>query len=340
MTKTTQREPQTFSFALYVYRKVKTLKRLPSAKASKCSMSNISYHSRRLQTLGIIRKVSPRSGIYEVLVTESEAKRRLKINTKRKFVTTTKTTKGFLKYKRLHSVQVKLVLPKFDYWYNILETYLDKKELSYHLNKKGQYRLKLEYKGLVHTFLLCKNTIIFYLPNGRDFISNDLNLVVDLCKSYINGLLCAFSSYFGKDLRIKGVFKFDITRKHIALMNNEIARDMHKRNKDIKVWVDGKLRVITDNSFNFDELEAITNDEAVSDTRSMELMIKDVIMNNHTISDVKDIVINESNILNERMKTLTKANHELLDLIEGLQKSNKYLLEQHEKTANMQRFIN
>jgi hypothetical protein len=84
------------------------------------------------------------------------------------------------------------------------------------------------------------------------------------------------------------------------------------------VWVNGKLRVITDNSFNFDELEAITNDKAIKDTKAMELMIKDVIINNHTISDVKELVNNESRALYHSIQEMQKVIRVQNDLIKSI----------------------
>ena len=138
-----------------------------------------------------------------------------------------------------------------------------------------------------HIFLLCKDSILSYLPTGTEFISDNVDYACELAKPHIREVLDKFSTYFGKDLRIKGDFDFTITRRHIAMMNNEIAQNMHKKKKELKVYVNGKLRIITDKSFNFDELEAITLDKGKSDVKSMEKMIKDVIEYDHTISDVK-----------------------------------------------------
>lgn len=318
MVKSTQNNPQKNSFVLSVFRRIESEGRLPSAKGLNCSNSNITYHARKLMTLGIIKKVDNKAGIYKSLVSEKEAINRLKSYTKRILVTTKTTTIKNLKYKRVHSIQGKLILPKFDYWYNILKKYLDKKELPYEVNRKNQIKVTMLNDDLKHTFLLCKDCIIFYLPNGKDFISDDVDFAMDLAKVYCNELLSKFSAYFGKDLRIKGEFKYIITRKHIAMMNNTVAKTMRKKKNHLQVWVNGKLRLISDNSFNFDELEAISNTNAVTDVKKVELMLKDVIENGHTISDIKELVNNESRSLyhsiQEMQKTI-KAQNELLSLV-------------------------
>jgi len=344
MAKSTQNKAQTISFALRVFRRIKSEGRLPSGKGLGCSNSNVSYHSRKLISLGIIEKSFPSGGIYKVLVSEYEAIKRLKNNTKRKFVTTTKSHNVLSKFKRVHSIQAKLILPKFDYWFNILPKYLDRLNLPYDINGKGQIRLTMQYQELKHTFLLCKECIIFYLPNGKDFISEDTDFAMELVKIYITQLLTKFCGYFGKDLRIKGKFKFDITRKHIAMMDNEIAKDMHKRKTNIEVWVDGKLRVITDNSFNFDELEAITNKKAIPDVKRIQDHIKDVIVEGHTISsaknEMKELIDNESRALYHSLKEMQEVMSSQTKLLKKQQEAISVLVENDSRSFNMQRYIN
>lgn len=306
MAKRTQKRQQKKSFVLIVFSRILNCQRLPFPKEVNKTLSAITYHSRKLLRLNLIRKVGLNSGVYKANVSEKKAIQILSKNTKKIIVTTKNKTKKNMKYKRVHSIQFRLSLPRFDYWYSILPKYLESKKIDYNINKKNQIRIVMQHEGLDHIILLCRNCIIGYIPTGKDFISDDTELAMNMCRAYINKFLGKFSNYFGKDLRIKGEFKFKITRRHIAMMDSSIAKAIHSRKKFIEVWVEGKLRLISDISF-FDELEAITNDKAVSDVAAVESFLKDVIENKDTLTGVKDYTDQEVKYILEKILMQNKC---------------------------------
>ena len=314
-SKTGQKKPLKNFFVLCIYDTVNDIGRLPNAKRLGVTKQNISYHARKLLKAGIIRKKTPSSGIYETLVDRKEAIRLLGKRTKEIIVGTKKSGVKSMRFKRVHNIQATITLPKFDYWFKIMGNYLSKKGINYTINKKNQYSIDFMYKGLSHKIKLCKESILLYIPTGKDFISDDVDLAVNLARSYIKRVMSSFCGYFGKDLRVKGDFKLKISRRHIAMMDNDIARKVQDEREQVEVYVGGKLRVITDNSFNFNELEAVNNVFAMRDVKKMERLIEETITIGLTPNDIKkstDVTVQGIMDKLKEYETLLSQNVELV----------------------------
>lgn len=67
---------------------------------------------------------------------------------------------------------------------------------------------------------------------------------------------------------------------HIARINDPLAKEINFNKEQLKVYApDGKLRLIVDNSFNLDELEAVHKDTSPKDMKKVEKMYKEILEN-------------------------------------------------------------
>ena len=169
---------------------------------------------------------------------------------------------------RLHNIQESIKIIK------ISNNYLQK-------IKKSN---KLEFKGI--TLMLYSKKIEIYSQEKISFFGKTT-------KDCDAAAIKFFRSFYGRiedNLNIiiekERVLNKKWVRRHYALINSEIAKKCNKEKQQLIILdnEDKKQRIITDNSLNLNELEAVHSTKAKTDITRLKFHIEDMI-NNQSLSN-------------------------------------------------------
>jgi hypothetical protein len=129
---------------------------------------------------------------------------------------------------------------------------------------------------------------------------------------------------YGVSLRINKRYKFKTSFKHYGDLGNDFAKEYRKNKDSLRVFDNGKEWLVIDFSEGkFEELETTDNERNIYDMDSV-------------ITPTMNTLRHEPNLLCR----LRDENQELKEMLLEVQKVNKLLLSEHQKSVNMQRFIN
>ena len=147
---------------------------------------------------------------------------------------------------------------------------------NYWVNGSNHYNVWFifnDWKITVHS-----NSIVFRMSKdvsyfGADAFNNHLHVMYD----FIEHVVSPLEKIIGKSLRSsKSSYDFVFSR-HKALIMNDFAKMINQRKEVFKITVDGKLRLLVDNSFGNDELEAVSAKECVSDIGAEQVFHEDIL---------------------------------------------------------------
>ncbi len=183
--------------------------------------------------------------------------------------------------------------------YNKLESIQNLWGQSQHINKNslrlhGQ-RFTIEILDITNKYLndlknknrtsIDNNTIFMYekelvIYSNKDFWGYSVDNCFEQSSLYWNNYLRTLEN----DLNIILIKPRKCNIKdfgcHIARINDPLAKEINFNKDQLKVYApDGKLRLIVDNSFNLDELEAVHKDTSPKDMKKVEQMYKEILEN-------------------------------------------------------------
>ena len=292
--KHSKKASKNFNFYLYCIEIVKKENRIPDDGELKKSKQSWNYYIRALKDMNIIYMIS--NGVWKCRT--ENLKYAVKFGVKKNGANATNATDISQEFKRLHGVRFKVETPKFDYWMEVLPKYFDRIKLKYETIDRGKLKIMIEHDGHMHTVHFCKNrTITIIFSVGVSFIDKDAGLTKEMAKAYAIKIIKKISRLTKKDYKIRGDYDLEMTHSHVAMINNHIARRLREQGDRLMVYVDGQLRMITDNSFNLDELEGINNNHNVPDTTKMSKVIAEIIDKDHSF----DRMDSKLNMMMDRM---------------------------------------
>jgi hypothetical protein len=111
-------------------------------------------------------------------------------------------------------------------------------------------------------------------------------------------ILVSIENLLNIKLKTSKGYNFRISRNHYARINNLIAKESNK-NDGLKLYYDGKLWLLTDKSFNTDELETVSSSTGVLDQDNIGEFLNDF----KRISDITGEVPKFSKIFEVLNKT-------------------------------------
>lgn len=288
-------------FELVLYSYIEKYESLPDIKKYNFSKSTLSYHLKKLKLKNLV--FSPSYGVWKIRPQKEVRKIIVSESNPRKLI-------------RIHSCQFTVKLPRFEYWHR-LKFYLEKKGVEYYTTKKNA--IKIEFKGC--NFHIFKKSIVFYLPSSWNFFDSSPKVCENLALGAGRDVLDKFRRFLGIDFRIQGDYKLLLVRSHKAWINNEMAKEVQSKGESIFIKDKGKLWLITDKSFNIDELEFVDHKESVRDIN----VVLEPFLN--TLRRKPDLLGNvESDI--ERMKKIIHNQQNIIN----------YLVEKEQKSVNLDKF--
>lgn len=233
-------------FSIYNY--VSRNNKLPSFKdLGLKSKSNLNYYLSSLKRQGYIRKLG--YGVWET-VRDFEAER----STKEVQKSTDDTIRG-------HGFTFKFKLPKILNW-NKRTIYLDKHDIKYRqLANRGQ---KLVFKD--HKIHLFDRTIIIYEKGS--FINSKAELCRNDAIEYILRIIQSLENKLGASFKINNKYLFSVRKQHYGKMKDALAKHYNQEKKKLRVWNEGGLWFVIDNSLNLNEAETLHPQTAVKDMDS------------------------------------------------------------------------
>jgi transposase len=150
-------------------------------------------------------------------------------------------------------------------------------EQSYY--KKISNKNKLSLNGI--TVMFYNQKIEIYTQEGISFYGKDTLECDDAAISFFQKFYTMIEDMYNILIEKDRVLNKAWVRRHYALINNEIAKKSNQDKKPIIILdkEDNKQRVITDNSFNLNELETVHPKKAKPDADNLKTFVEDWIEN-------------------------------------------------------------
>jgi hypothetical protein len=218
----------------------------------------LSYYLKKLKTKGYIKRVA--YGVWNIIKPYEQTSTNISTGVA---TSTNYPTQHFFKEIRGHGFVFKLAIPKLINWEK-REEYLIKKGIEYKplifLHKKGQ-RINI-YNNKVW---LTASSIIIYFKKSKSFYDTSAegsynNVILELIR-----IIEKIETTLSVSLKINKLYKFKVSRQHYAKVKDDLAKYYLKHNKKLEVYNNKGLWLLIDNSFNLQELEAVSQDTAVTD---------------------------------------------------------------------------
>lgn len=192
-------------------------------------------------------------------------------------------------------------------------------ESSKFYERLRQKKNKLALDGL--TIMLYKDSVQLFTQEYISFYGKTTNE----CYSNAIKFFSRFYTLIENDYKIviekNRVLNKKWVRQHIALTNSEIAKQANEEKQPIiiKDKEDGKQRIITDNSFNLNELETVHPIKAKKDMDLIKIHVEDMINNpsltNSQLSSRINDLIGLAAVERENIAELHQTLKHLIELI-------------------------
>lgn len=198
---------------------------------------------------------------------------------------------------RLHAQKIKI---------NILNV-----TASYLKFLKSNNRLTLE----SNTIMLYEDNLLIY--SNKDFWGDSVNKCVRLSLDYWQRFFTKLENKL-KVFLIKGENqKIKEFGGEIAKVNDPLAKKINLSDDTFRVYIGGELRLICDNSFNYNELEAVNKTHYIKDMSFIEKYYEDLLENQDYLMLPSEIQKLQQRLLIQEQNT-NEFKNEVLLMVKGL----------------------
>ena len=273
---------------LYLMDYIKDNQKLP---LDTCSKQKINYYLKDLKSMGIIYKIG-----YGVWHIDEEKYKEYRFQTSKKTLRVTSTNHERINKRLPEKIRghgFMFTVPIDIVNWEKREEYLIKKSIKYENIVQGQ---KIVVKNC--KIWLCNNSIVVYFNKDLSFYDETASKSLESAKNYMKDILVSIENLLNIKLKTSKGYNFRISRNHYARINNLIAKESNK-NDGLKLYYDGKLWLLTDKSFNTDELETVSSSTGVLDQDNIGEFLNDF----KRISDITGEVPKFSKIFEVLNKT-------------------------------------
>ncbi len=208
----------------------------------------------RLKKEGNIKRIG--YGVWEVKREELY----LKENTRGLLPTTTPPSVTNSDDVRLHNL---MFIVRVDFlWKNVLE----REGIDYKTLSSGVFRI------LVDGFRvwLCPGKVIIYVKPGVDFLAHNVSESLRLGLEWFYKFIERLQDVLRVHFRSADGLVWSVNRKHFSLVKNALAMQYHANGERLKVFDGRGLWLVTDRSFNVDELEFVRSSTNTGDTANIQ----------------------------------------------------------------------
>lgn len=161
---------------------------------------------------------------------------------------------------------------------------------------------------------LYKDSIVIY--SNRDFWGDSVNKCVKLSLDYWNRFITRLENRYGVHLLTYNTSNIKEFGGEIAKVNDYTARKLNLMGEKLKVFDDkGRLRLIVDKSFNFNELEAVHKDLYVEDMSHIEkyynsiLESKELMTPSEMHKSIQNILLMQETMQAQLLKLMEEINN-------------------------------
>jgi len=248
---------------LHIFREIKNGKNPAKIiKNSKYSRDQIYNNLKILKDTGLIKKVG--YGTWEAKGSEKKLKKKLKEVAFTYHVGRPHTPQKYKNFSvRGHAISVTLRIPELRNWEK-REHLLRKNKINFKKIPQGQ-RIILDNAKV----WLCDTSIVMYFKDSWFGYSVDdvhRRILADVFK-----FITRLENFLRiSTLKIAGRYKMKFSRRHYALIENELARQYDKEKKKLYVYDKEGLWFLIDNSYNLHEAEGVRAKTTVTDTKKVE----------------------------------------------------------------------
>ena len=188
--------------------------------------------------------------------------------------------------------------------------------------------LKRQNKTIIdtNTIMMYKNNLVVY--SNRDFWGDDVEEILSMSSKYWNNFITILENHFRITLRKQRKTIINHFGGHIAFPNNDIAKRYNSEKVKLKILdeKDGKIRVLIDDSFNLNELEAVHKEHYSKDAKNIDKHIKSMLnpetpTNSEIFREMRLYMLKNEKDKNEAIemnKQNIERDQEILLMIKGL----------------------
>lgn len=128
-------------------------------------------------------------------------------------------------------------------------------------------------------YIVYNKSIVIY---GLKSFYGSLDSALFEASKYWTGILLRLSSQIGINLLDSNLCSISLSRSHISKCNDPLAIETQRSNKKLTVRAhDGKIRLLVDNSYNLQELEAVDKRTNIEDIKAISSFMADILEGNH-----------------------------------------------------------
>lgn len=140
-----------------------------------------------------------------------------------------------------------------------------------------------------NTLMLYDDFIIIYL--NKDFYSNIPNICYNKAMDYVMRFIVMLENNYKIILKKGKQYNLKQFRGEIAKTNDIYAKKCNINKEKVKIYDDeGVLRLLVDNSFNLNELEAVSKDNHLNDINKIHKhkdLLKELILNDNLLNPIE-----------------------------------------------------
>lgn len=128
-------------------------------------------------------------------------------------------------------------------------------------------------------YIIYKSSIVIY---GLKSFWGDLEGALYEASKYWTGVFMRLSNETGINLLDGSVASIHLSRSHLSKCNDPLAIDTQRANEKLIVRaLDGKVRLLVDNSYNLQELEGVDKRSNIEDIRAISAYMGDIVEGAH-----------------------------------------------------------
>lgn len=160
-----------------------------------------------------------------------------------------------------------------------------------------------------NSIMLNENILIIYL--NKDFWGSTINECVKKYLEYLDKFITILENKYKIILRTATKCNIKEFRSHIAKVGDIIAKEINIKGEKLKVYDEnGILRLLIDKSFNWDELEAVDQQNNILDMQQIQSKYLDLIKTDFKLSEAKEHIISlqeRDNQIQNKLEYITEV---------------------------------
>lgn len=230
------------------------------SKQFNLSKSRISYHLSSLKREGFIKQVG--YGTWKIVkdFDQTSSKRHLTGNPRHldRFLEPDSV--------RGHAFLFTIKIPNLRNWSRRRDV-LKRKNIEFkELNNIYGLAERLEFKG--RKVILTRKSVLVY--ERSSYFADTSTETKSYALYELGKLIKSLESYLGTNFGFKGQYKIKVSRQHYSLIKNALAKQYDEQGKRLRVFSQGELWLIIDNSFNLHEIETVHPITAEEDNKKVQ----------------------------------------------------------------------